>query len=140
MYKTHQTCFLISYNIEYLYMYIFALGYNGIIYRQDLIMAGGIYIIPMLLLFVVCNSSFIAYDCGMDNGKLNANFSEISLKSVKECSYTAQSYNDAEVVVMQVLKRIEEHQLAAINCNVKIKMKVSSCGWDGVYSYIYQAI
>ena len=53
---------------------------------------------------MLCASEFIAYDCGMSNGKLNANFSEISLKSVKKCAYTAQSYNDAEVVVMQVLK------------------------------------
>ena len=119
------------------------LGYNRILYRQTSFedrMSLEICVLITILKLMLCASEFIAYDCGMSNGKLNANFSEISLKSVKKCAYTAQSYNDAEVVVMQVLKRVEEHQMNAINCDVKIKLKVSAWGWDGVYSYIYQAV
>ena len=100
-------------------------------------MGVSVTMVVLLLRLASSTADFIAYDCGIEDGKMNATFSEISLKSVKECSYAAQSYNEAKDVYMQVLKRVEEHQVNAINCNVKLKLKTSACGWDGIYSYIY---
>ena len=105
---------------------------------------GGLQLKSWALLIAIFSingaKSIAVYDASGKYSDILPSVKTINLHEVGECKAARQIYQEPKEERVQILKKVEETTLDILHCKVVVSLDSASCGFDGLYSYIYDSI